>query len=362
MVVTAFVSFLSSCLFVKIVLSFAKSRAWFDSHDHRKIHDGEIPRLGGVGFTAAYMLSVAGLFATGALAPFGARVVPLIVSMLLILVFGVYDDFRPLRARWKLLAQMVAAAIVLAAGFKFRSVVFHPIGVNIQFGLWSYPLTFIWIVGVTNAVNLIDGVDGLAGGVSALAALTFAAIFAARGNGGAVLLCVALAGVLGGFLVFNAPFPRAKVFMGDGGSQFLGYILSVLPLLDNGRGGASLPLPFAAALLIIPIFDTFAAIWRRTRDGRSIQSPDRAHTHHKLMNLGLDARKVDAVLYALQVVVGVLVYFSMSSFTPGALPVAFLATAYLIAIAFFSALHFLNRGAVRRRGGTRAEAGTEAIS
>ena len=135
--------------------------------------------------------------------------------------------------------------------------------------------------------------------------------------------------------------------MGDGGSQFLGFTLALMPILDSGERGTNLSLPFAAALLLIPIFDTFSAIWRRLRDGRRIDSPDRAHMHHKLMNLGFDARGVDAVVYSLQIALGVLVYYSATE--TGLQPLFFLSAAYALGAAFFVSIHYINRAAMKTR-------------
>jgi UDP-GlcNAc:undecaprenyl-phosphate GlcNAc-1-phosphate transferase len=150
-----------------------------------------------------------------------------------------------------------------------------------------------------------------------------------------------------GFLVFNMPFPKAKIFMGDGGSQFLGFILALLPLINAREESSGLPLLYAAALLSIPILDTFASIWRRIRDKRRIDTPDRLHIHHKLMYLGFNARGVDATLYGLQIVLGILVF--QSTRFKGALSLIFLGAAYIIAIGFFSAIHFVNRYVAQKR-------------
>jgi UDP-GlcNAc:undecaprenyl-phosphate GlcNAc-1-phosphate transferase len=210
-----------------------------------------------------------------------------------------------------------------------------------------YPLTFFWIVGLTNAINFIDGIDGLAGGLSALAALTFALIFLSFSESGLTLLfCVCLIGVISGFLVFNAPIPRARIFMGDGGSQFLGFTLAVLPLIEKRNTPAALPVFYAAALLAIPIFDTIAAVWRRLRDGRRIDSPDKSHIHHKLLNLNFNARQVDIILLSLQIILGALVYCSVRA--RNWLSWGFLGASYLITAAFFIAIHFINRRAVKQ--------------
>jgi UDP-GlcNAc:undecaprenyl-phosphate GlcNAc-1-phosphate transferase len=203
-------------------------------------------------------------------------------------------------------------------------------------------------VGLTNAVNLLDGIDGLAGGVSALAALFFAIIFSRISNNSAmVLTCLCLSAALAGFLVFNMPFPRAKIFMGDGGSQFLGFILALLPLINVRGERSGFPLLYAAAMLSIPIFDTFAAIWRRIRDRQRIDTPDRLHIHHKLMNLGFSVRGVDATLYGLQVILGVLIYVSIRF--RGTLSLIFLGAAYAAALGFFITIHFVNRHILQKR-------------
>jgi UDP-GlcNAc:undecaprenyl-phosphate GlcNAc-1-phosphate transferase len=203
-------------------------------------------------------------------------------------------------------------------------------------------------VGVTNAVNFIDGIDGLAGGVSLLAALGFLGVFVSLGSAGPVpLLCACFASAILGFLVFNVPFPRAKIFMGDGGAYFLGFTLALFPLLGTGASEAKISILHAAAVLLIPILDTTAAVWRRARDGKPVGSPDRSHTHHKLMNLGLSPRRIDAVLFALQLSLDALVYASVT--LRGNPSLIMLFVAYAVGIGFFSAVHFLNLQKIKLR-------------
>ena len=132
--------------------------------------------------------------------------------------------------------------------------------------------------------------------------------------------------------------------MGDCGSQFLGFFLALLPLLsllEPQITRAALPLPYAAALLLIPILDTTAAVWRRIRDGKSVHTPDKAHVHHKLLNLGLNVKGVNALLYGLQIILGVLVFISVRM--EGVPSLLVLGSAYIIGIAFFIIIHFFNR-------------------
>jgi UDP-GlcNAc:undecaprenyl-phosphate GlcNAc-1-phosphate transferase len=351
-------SFIISCVVVVQVLVLSHKKSWYDTIDERKIHSGNVPRLGGVGFALAF---VCACFAITFVIPrLPARLIPgaalplsflfPLAAMLLIFASGVFDDFKPMAPRYKLLLQIIAAALVVAPGYTFRSILFVDLGILGELNWLRYPLTAFWIVGLTNAVNLIDGVDGLAGGVSALAAVFFAVIFSSIPDSGVmVLMCVCLAAALAGFLVFNMPFPRARIFMGDGGSQFLGFVLALLPLINAGGQPRGFPLLYAAALLAIPIFDTFAAIWRRIRDRRRIDDPDRLHIHHKLMNLGFNAHGVDGTLYALQIALGLLVCRSLRS--EGVRSLIFLGAAYLAAAGFFIAIHFVNLHVIRKRGG-----------
>jgi UDP-GlcNAc:undecaprenyl-phosphate GlcNAc-1-phosphate transferase len=355
-------SFIISCVVVAQVIVLSHKKAWYDSIDDRKIHTGDVPRLGGAGFASAFACVC---FAIAFVIPrLPAQFVPgaamrlsflfPLTAMILIFVSGVFDDFKPMAPRYKLLIQIMATSLVVAPGYTFHSILFVNLdapgilGILGELNWLRYPLTAVWIVGLTNAVNLIDGVDGLAGGVSALAAVFFAVIFSFIAGGGVmVLMCLCLAAALAGFLVFNMPFPRAKIFMGDGGSQFLGFVLALLPLINVGEESTRFPLLYAAALLAIPIFDTFAAIWRRIRDRRRIDDPDKLHIHHKLMNLGFNAREVDGALYALQIALGVLVCLSLRF--RGIRSLILLAAAYLAAAGFFIAIHFVNLHVIRKR-------------
>jgi UDP-GlcNAc:undecaprenyl-phosphate GlcNAc-1-phosphate transferase len=338
---------------VALILRISRKKAWYDKIDERKIHSGDIPRLGGIGFACVFILMAVIIgFITGKIDP-SLRFLPCLAALVITLVFGVGDDFRPLAPRYKLIIQLIAALCLVIPGYTFRRILFFEGDVLSALPLLSKVLTIVWVVGLTIALNFIDGVDGLAGGLSALIALTFACIFYIHGETPSMeLFSVSLFGVLLGFLVFNAPMPGAKIFMGDGGSQFLGIALALLPLLEDEDTRAALPVPYAAALLAIPIFDTIAAVWRRLRDGRRIDSPDRLHIHHKLMNLGLKAAGVDAVLYTLQIILGICVFVSIR--LSGLASILTLLAAYLLVSAFFTAIHFLNRRSLKRRKATNS--------
>jgi UDP-GlcNAc:undecaprenyl-phosphate GlcNAc-1-phosphate transferase len=331
-----------STVLVALILRLSHHKSWYDHINDRKIHSGDVPRLGGFGFSLVFLASAVIIVAFVQTVNSGIRYLPCFIGIFIIIVFGAWDDFRPIKPLIKLLIQILAALCVILSGFTFRRIIYFDGGILEKIPLLGYSITLLWIVGLTNAINLIDGVDGLAGGISTIIALTYALIFFRFAEFPLLaLLCICLTGSIFGFLVFNAPIPKAKIFMGDGGSQFLGFTLSLMPLLEERQSIAQLPLMYAAALLLIPIFDTTAAVWRRVRDKKRIDQPDRAHIHHKLMNLGFSHPKIDATLLGLQLFLSVLVFISLQF--QGWLSHVILGFAYLSALIFFAVLHFMNR-------------------
>jgi UDP-GlcNAc:undecaprenyl-phosphate GlcNAc-1-phosphate transferase len=348
-------SFVLSFSIVILLLKVSRRMGWYDRTDGRKIHTGNIPRVGGIGFTFSFIIFfiVANFYSMEISLTLTPQFFLVALACALIVTSGLRDDFKPLAPRYKFILQTSAALCVLLSGHVFDRLLYIDRADVLGLAGWNllrYPLTFLWIVGITNAINFIDGVDGLAGGVSLLAVLSFGVISVSLGVGtDTFLICTGLAAAILGFLVFNGPFPQAKIFMGDGGAYFLGFVLALLPL--TGGGGLRLPVFYAAAVLQIPIFDAIAAVWRRMREGRRIDSPDRAHTHHKLMNLGLSPRRIDALLFTLQLCLGILVYMAVKF--PGYISLVFLFLAYAVGIGFFTTLHFLNRRVVRVPSGDR---------
>jgi len=345
------ISVILSAGIVAFVLKLSHRKGWYDKIDERKIHSGNIPRLGGLGFSAAFLLITAGISLYFTLR--GANIIqywPCAAAMIIMVISGVYDDFRPMLPKNKFLLQLAAAICVLIPGFTFDRLIYSSGGFFGNLGIFTYPITLLWIVGLTNAINLIDGVDSLAGGTSALITFFVGLIFYSyAGVSKSVLICACLFGVLVGFLIFNAPFPRAKIFMGDCGSQFLGFTLALLPLMKSPNSPSSLPVLYAAALFAIPIFDTTAAVWRRIRDGKKVSEPDKAHIHHKLINLGLGAKGVNAVIYSLQIIIGLLTFFAVKFYNNELFSLLFLGGAYFIALAFFTVIHFMNRSANNKK-------------
>ena len=197
----------------------------------------------------------------------------------------------------------------------------------------AIPLTILWIVGITNSLNLIDGIDGLSSGISIIAAMIYGFVFLLYGQFLSAIICYALVGALFGYLFFN--FPPAKIFMGDSGSLFLGFILAILPIITFPTSGTSLILPIT--MLSIPILDVIAAIWRRKREKQNIFTPDRHHVHHKLMNMGVNNRNILAIVYGFCLILGIITIVYESS---AAHNFMYILLGWIIVILFFIFLHY----------------------
>ncbi|MDP2815881.1 MAG: MraY family glycosyltransferase [Rectinemataceae bacterium] len=289
-IVAFFIAMTLCAAIMPAIMWYAKKKKLYDSTGGRKIHSGQVARLGGIGVFTAFILTIL-IFAMLERSfrtdlTIDLRYWPVFLGLVSLFALGVVDDFVSLRARFKAMVQFGAALLVVGMGFRFR-VVFIPWGGGtLNLGFLSVPLTLAWIVGVTNALNLIDGMDGLLGGITVFAASAFGFFFAFNGDLSSTVICFALAGASAGFLVYNLPIPKAKIFMGDSGALFIGFTLSVLPLLNQTETSAEVGLISAVTVLGIPVLDTLAAIYRRQRAGVHFFTPDRGHMHHMFLDLG----------------------------------------------------------------------------
>ncbi len=325
-------AFLINLLILPLVLRLAHRYKWYDRPDSRKIHTGLIPRMGGPGLFLSFVLaSVLAALALPRLTGgrlLEPRLITLLAGMAIVHLVGLYDDFKNLRAVWKFILQLGAAAIITSGGFLIRSITLPYLG-SINLGLAAYPLTVVWLVGIANALNLIDGMDGLAGGIGAFAAGAMGTIALLQGSARGAVLSFALLGALLAFLLFN--FPPARIFMGDSGSLFLGLTLAALPLAGGiPRSAAFGSLIVPVTLLTVPILDTATAILRRLRHRRSIISPDKQHIHHKLLAMGLSERQILTVIY------GMCAYLALVSVTSVVLPKEI--NVYLIVVVWVGSL------------------------
>lgn len=266
-------------------------------------HSQPTPTLGGVGIFAAFAVT---LVIGEAWLPGGQwqSWLALSGSVLLFLV-GIWDEFRPMTPAAKLVAQILAATLLVALGY--TSTFFSPKLANTLVAqVPNIVLTYVWLIGITNAINFLDNMDGLAGGISLIAALVLSYFFARSGSQDLLWVSLALAGSLLGFLVYN--FPPARIFMGDSGSLFLGFGLATLAIAAQKQLASNVFAVMAVPtlLFLLPIFDTVLVTFTRLLRGQSPAQGGRDHTSHRLIAFGLSERQTLLVLYAVAILSGVL--------------------------------------------------------
>ncbi len=291
------VAFLVSFAATPMVISLAhKINAIDVPKDNRRVHKKPIPLIGGLAIFYGFMVSVL-CFVT-----IEREIAGILIGALIVVVVGIIDDMSDMKAIVKLLCQIIAAAIAVYSGVRiehFANPFFGWFGPEyLVMNYWvSVTVTMLWIVGVCNAVNLIDGLDGLAVGVSSIASMSLLALTLISNNPNVAILTAAVAGAGFGFLPYN--FNPAKIFMGDTGALFLGFILACISV--EGFLKLSAIISFAVPLLVLglPIFDTLFSIIRRVSKGRSPMSPDRGHLHHRLLDMGFSQRQTVAILYTM---------------------------------------------------------------
>lgn len=258
----------------------------------RSMHSQPIPFLGGPAIFIAFVAAMGYAFG------FTDRAVQgILLGGVFIVLVGILDDYVELSPRIKLAGQVVAALILVLFDVRVNHVT-NPAGGLLWLGLWSIPLTILWVVAVINVINLIDGLDGLAAGIVSIAGLTL--LFSALQTGqspAAVLLAAGLTGSVLGFLPYN--FNPAKIFMGDAGSMFLGFTLAAISVQGSLKSPAAVALAVPLLALGVPILDTLLAIIRRRRHGVPVAAGDSDHLHHRLMRIGLTQRETVVVLYVI---------------------------------------------------------------
>lgn len=287
MLLSAFViAFGSMPLVIKLAIKIGA----IDQPNHRKVHSRTMPRLGGLAIFLAFLLCV--LFALEISGP----ILGLILGATIVFLTGVMDDIYELSPWIKLLGQFVAASVAIYFGIVVEFVT-NPFNGLLNLGYFSIPLTLLWIVGISNAINLIDGLDGLAAGVSGIAALTMGIVALVQGQTEVALAAFILVAAILGFLPYN--FYPARTFMGDCGSNLLGFILGCLAIMGTAKSAALISLFIPIVILGIPIFDTFFAIIRRINKRAPIFGADKDHLHHRLMAMGMSHRGSVFLIYTI---------------------------------------------------------------
>ena len=292
-------SFVLAILITPAVIWLAGRIGAVDRPGIRTVHERPIPRLGGVAiFVSTMTLIISVIFLNNGISDaFGAvqgQLIMLLSSATLIFVVGLADDLKRLSARTKLLLELLIATVLCFGGLRISRITLAD-GWTLPLGVWGYALTILWIVGITNAVNLSDGVDGLAAGICSIACGVIALFAFLSGSVIMAVFMLALLGSLCGFLVFN--FHPAKVFMGDCGSLFLGFIIAASSVMCTTKSATLASLALPALALSVPIFDTLSSMLRRFLERRSIFAPDRSHFHHRLLEMGLSQRRAVVIIY-----------------------------------------------------------------
>lgn len=298
-----FIGFLLSvtttAAFIPVLQRVASERGWVDVPDEpRKRHAGPVPAVGGVGIASGFFVGLIYLYLIDEFVSFPMPFPPVMwwIGAALMVAVGFYDDVRDLNFKQKFFYQLVAAYLLLLAGYRFDVSGFAIIGEDpYDQALYSIPLTLVWIVGVINAVNLLDGMDGLAAGVVMIGFICLGSIFGLHGQPSLVMMALLMCGPLIGFLMYN--FNPASIFMGDSGSLFLGFTLAAFSLEGQVHADPALAVLIPAVALGLPVLDTNLSMVRRFLSGRAICGPDHDHIHHRLA-ARWSHRQTVLVLYA----------------------------------------------------------------
>jgi UDP-GlcNAc:undecaprenyl-phosphate/decaprenyl-phosphate GlcNAc-1-phosphate transferase len=313
------------------------------THEERRVHEFPTPRIGGLAvyFGFAFALFAVLGFALSSpyvlfpsaqhMAPhqrldvigdqFDAvhRLVGLLFGSMLILAVGAWDDILQMRPRNKLIAQIVVALVSMLYGFVIpgftNPFVHDPAGNWIDLPVWlAVPITLLWYVGMMNAINLIDGLDGLLAGVTVISSIFLFAVAVVHTNPVVALVVVALAGAASGFLPYN--FNPAKIFLGDAGSLFIGYVFATVSIIGASKTAIAVSIVVPLVVLALPVLDTAAAIVRRATSGRRITEADRGHFHHQLIfRYGLNVRQAVLLIYGVCFALGAVALALSGEFT-----------------------------------------------
>lgn len=287
------IAFLLSYVSVPVVRVLAfKCGAVDVPKDSRRMHKTPIPRMGGLSIFFGFLVSY--LCFSETIEP---KHLGVLAGAFILVCTGIIDDRRPLRAVTKLVFQIIAAIIPVLMGLRIEFLT-NPIifsdTATLNLSFLSIPVTVIWIVGLTNALNLIDGLDGLAGGIASIASVSLIVVCVVFGKTDMLIPLLAIAGSTIGFLPYN--MNPAKIFMGDTGALFLGYMLAALSVDGFFKSFAAISFIIPLIVLGLPIFDTSFAIFRRLLKGQPVMKPDRSHLHHKLVDAGFSQRQAVGIL------------------------------------------------------------------
>lgn len=295
------VALLFSFLITPLVIKLAVKYGFMDiPKDERRVHKKPIPLAGGLAMYISFVICVL-IFNN-----ITRETISLIAGASIIVISGLYDDKIGLSPKKKIVFQLLAGVCLVLGGVKI-DFLNNPLRIGdaiIELNYLSVPITLFWVCGITNTINLIDGLDGLADGVSMICAVSLMFIAYRFGYIQVAIISAILAGACLGFLPFN--FNPAKIFMGDTGALFLGFILSYISIEGVMKSAAALTIIVPVLILGVPVFDTAFAMVRRKLSGKSIVEADKGHLHHRLLAKGLSQRQTVLVLYTISIIFGIL--------------------------------------------------------
>ncbi len=299
--ITAVISLIITPLMIKV----SPLIGALDKPNKRKVHTVPVSMLGGVVLLISFLVGLV----IGH--PLEREYLPIVIGAILINFLGLIDDLYDLKPIVKLIGQIAISSIVVYYDITLDLITL-PFGIIIEFGIFSVPMTILWIVAVTNAINLIDGLDGLAAGVSLIALCTIGFISILQQNIFIMMICSVLIGSILGFIRYN--FYPAKIFLGDNGALMLGYIIGVLSLLGF-KNITLISLFFPIIILAVPFIDMLVAMIRRYRQGKPIMQADKSHLHHKLLELGYTHPQTVILIYSIAIlfsIASIILYLSTS--------------------------------------------------
>ena len=323
-VIAFLIAFVTAFMATPHTIKLAKKIGAVDTpQDARRINKITMPRLGGLAVIAGFFVSVSYLLLVMTIEKnidltqdnYIRKLVGFCVGTLIIGITCFIDDVKGVKAIVKLIAQIIAAVIVVKLGIRIDNLDIPFLNLQNMDAIFYDILTVCWIVGITNAINLIDGLDGLSTGITIISCLSLLIIFSLNASPLiSIILITALGGSLVGFLPYN--FNPAKTFIGDTGSNFLGYCLSIISILGIAKTYTAIVIVAPVIVLALPVFDTVFAIIRRIIKGKSLKAiiePDAEHLHHKMLKKGFTQKQTVLILYGVSAIFGMFAIILMES-------------------------------------------------
>ncbi|MBR3255975.1 MAG: rubredoxin [Clostridia bacterium] len=310
-------SFIISFMATPYTIKVAKKIGAVSIEDgERRMHNKVMPKFGGPAVILGFLISIIYLIIIMHLEggidlfgkeQYGFKLLGMLLGIIVITITGIIDDIKEIKPLTKLFGQLVAAGIAVAFGIRINDITIPFLATPELGEILSIIITIIWIVGITNAINLIDGLDGLSSGISVISSISLLIVFLLNGSPMiSIILITALAGALIGFIPFN--FSPAKTFIGDSGSNFLGYCIAIISILGVAKTYTAIVIIIPVIVLAVPIFDTLWAIIRRIKKGKSLKaivSADNGHLHHKLVRRGFNQKQAVLILYGISAAFGI---------------------------------------------------------